>query len=430
MKNTMLQKAEKIFGLKPSTILMLPLLAIVELLFIFPSWDVFLAPILALLLCFFYFVDKKRELVAIILIFGNDALGTLVMGSISTVYLVFLFLFWEVINIKKISMRSLVLCCIGAIMALIPSFFGVISAKMAILTIAYIVWLIILHYVDTEQAGFLEKLKFALSCIIFLQSLHLLITGGIVVSETADRAGLIGVGIGDANYSALIICIGVASALTYKKFKWHIKMVCVGVMIAAMVATLSISGLIALIIVIVLSFSIDTKLYKVISRTIIILLIFVLLYQVYISLPDNFHFSGIDDYIARVQEKLDFAAAGDYDSATTDRSYLANYKMNLFVYELPLHRQLFGFNSLMIGNNFISHNTYVDFFLQFGVVGTLISFAYIIWRLISSIGRLKKGEKTSNYVLTLKLLFLFFALTISIYQGPTLAMFFIACFLL
>ena len=429
MKNTMLQKTEKNFDLKPSTILMLPLLAIVELLFLFPTWDVFLAPVLALLLCFFYFVAKKRELVAAILIFGNDALGTLVMGSISTVYLVFLFLLWEIINLRKVRFRPLIIGCVGVLIAMFPGFLGVITLKASIITAAYIMLLVLLSQREDSGENFIENMKLALTCVIFLQALHMLVTGGIIVEEETGRAGLIGVGIGDANYSSLVLCIGIASTLTYKKFKWFIKLAVVGVMIAAIVATLSISGLIAMFVVIVCSLSLDGKFYKLILRILVVIVALVLIYQLYISLPDNFHIEGVDNYIARVEEKMEIAERGDIGEATTNRSSIAARKLEYFFTEASPFHQIFGLTPITAGGG-VPHNTYLDFLLQFGIIGVLIAIVYMIMRFGSSVISLKRGDKSHKYIITLKVLFLFFAFTLSIYDGPTFAMFFLACFML
>ena len=423
MENTPIKKL-------PSLLLLGLLFTIIELLFIFPTWDLFLAPLLALLLCYLYFAERRKMLVTVILMLGNDALGTLLLGSVSTVYLIFLFLLYELLNLKKIRVRTLVLFVFGAFLSFLPALTGVVTIKAALLTVSYLAMLFVLYQKEPSNDGFLEKLKTSIMGIVLLQALHLLITGGVLVSDTTARAGLIGLGIGDANYSALILCVGVAAILTTEKLRWYWKLLSCGVLLAAMIATLSISGLLTLLVVIVLSLSLTQKSNKVFLRVCLILLALVFIFQVYVALPENLHIDGVDDYIARVEEKLDFLEEGDYDAATTDRSALAKYKLNYFFQNLSILHQFFGLNALTIGDNFMSHNTYIDFLLQLGIVGAIISLLYAIVRLFHSITDIKNGAAASKYVLTVKALFLFFAFTVSIYQGPIFALFFLTCFLL
>lgn len=405
------------------------LFVVTELLFVFPDWDIFLAPVFALLTSYLYFKEDKKLLVAVILVFGNDALGTLLLGSISTIYLIFLFLAYEIIMQKKIEVRLLVIFSLASIVALMPCFTDVITFKSGLLTVSYIaLFFLVFQEYETERE-FLEEIKFSILSIVSLLSLHMLITGGVIVSDTADRAGLIGVGVGDANYSALILCIGISSVLNYKKLHIAWRIATCTVMIAAMVETLSISGLIGLLIVVIFSFSLNKNFGKALFRVILILLILVLLFQLYTVLPDRFHVEGIDDYILRVEEKLGFAEKGDYDAVTTDRTELSAFKVNYFLNQTPLFRQLFGFNALNIGDGFMSHNTYVDFLLQLGIIGTMLVVAYIFVRAMRSFKLFRKEEVSHKYIFTLKMLFLFFAFTISIYQGHIFLIFLMACFL-
>jgi hypothetical protein len=147
------------------------------------------------------------------------------------------------------------------------------------------------------------------------------------------------------------------------------------------------------------------------------------------SLPSDFHILSLDEYITRIQEKIEFAQVGDVDKATTERSALTALKWNYITNEAPLIKEFFGFNSLVVVDGAASHNTYMDLILQFGFIGAITILFFVVIKYTSSVLQFVRGDDGEKYVVILKTLVLFFALTLSIFHGPVFAIVFVICIL-
>jgi O-antigen ligase len=173
-------------------------------------------------------------------------------------------------------------------------------------------------------------------------------------------------------------------------------------------------GLLTLLIVIVLAIILGENKLK---RTAILLLTIVglvIIYNVYIELPENLHVLEIDLYIERMQEKIEQMVVGDYEAATTGRSEIAkNYLRYIFI-EQNVFKLFFGANPQVIESvsSHVPHNTYLSILLQSGLIGTFAFFAYSISRLV----KITKHNYYKPYII-LKVLSLVVAFSLSLYAG-------------
>ena len=295
--------------------------------------------------------------------------------------------------------------------------FHIISVKGILYTVTFI----IASGYNLKKDEDVELFFKGVAITVFLISLHTCITGGVEFYELNEysieflRKGILGVGIGDSNYSTLLLNIGIACALFDRNFKWYMKLGITFFELFAMTVTLSASGLIGLLstlmgFVVVKRGSIPSKVWK----SILLLLGMVLLFNLYINLPSTMQNETINAYIDRMQDKLFLVQSGDISSFTTNRSSIADQKMDYFMNGQGVLKQLFGFNSLFAdGSNTVPHNTYIDLLLQIGLVGMILTLGHIV---TSSI-RAWKDKNRNRRDLLLKLLMLYYFLNLSLYHG-------------
>ena len=147
-----------------------------------------------------------------------------------------------------------------------------------------------------------------------------------------------------------------------------------------------------------------------------------LLYQFYEMLSPEFHIEVVDLYMERVAEKTEDFMRGDMASATTNRNVIFSKYISYIFTEQDISATLFGGNSLIIPSVTSSapHNTYVGILLQFGVVGFVLFVAYALKKLWNAFKR--KEDPNRHAILILKVLCLFFAITLSFYASSTYAL--------
>lgn len=388
--------------------------------FINSSLQVITGPVLAA--CFIYLYCKGYQaFVTSVIIVANDSLGCTFMGHISFPYLL---LGLVLLSFAKGKFRSRIRSSqlIGGlimILTLIQLFsFHIISVKGVLYTVTFI---IASGYNLKKSEENVELFFKGVAITVCLISLHTCITGGVEFYELNEysteflRKGILGVGIGDSNYSTLLLNIGIACTLFDRNFKWYMKVGITLLNLFAMTVTLSTSGLIGFLLtlmgfVIVKRSSIPSKVWK----SILLLLGMVLLFDLYINLPSTMQNETINAYIDRMQDKLFLVQSGDISSFTTNRSSIADQKMDYFMNGQGVLKQLFGFNSLFAdGSNVVPHNTYIDLLLQIGLVGMILTLGHIV---TSSI-RAWKDKNRNRRDLLLKLLMLYYFLNLSLYHG-------------
>ena len=376
--------------------------------------------------CFVYlYYTGYRALVTSIIIIANDALGCIVGGHISFPYLLVILLVSNLLlNKLKIKIRrsQLIASTILLIMLATLYHYGIASIKNIIYTLSFIC-------AGAQCVGDIEQKDLffkGIAITTFLISLHTCITGGVEFYELNEystdflRKGIIGVGIGDANFSTLLLNIGIVATLFDKDFKWYLKITMIACAVIAMSVTLSTSGLIGFLLVMCgyVYVKRDSIPKKILNTLIIILIIFIIS-GIYLELPDTMRNETIDAYIARIEEKISFLEIGNSSAFTTGRTDLVNGALRYIFSEQGVWGLLFGFNSLYVRNlSNLPHNTYVDLLLQIGLVGTIVALAYIMYGIVIA----WKNPQRNRMETMLKILFLYYFMNLSIYQGSSFAL--------
>lgn len=381
-------------------------------------------PILAVCFTYLYF-KGYQPLVAAIIVVANDSLGCIFTGSISFTYLLLVLfiisIFFDhfVIEIRN---SQIVAGIIVIIMLLTLLYYETIAVKNIVYTVTFIcaVGYNLREYEDIEL--FFK----GVAIVAFLISIHTCITGGVEFYELDEysteylRKGILGAGIGDSNYSALLLNLGIACALFDKDFRWYLKLIMTVCAVYAMTVTLSTSGLIGLLLalfafVLLKRDSLPKRLFNVI----ILIFILLIIYNTYMGLSDNMRNETVDAYIERMQEKSVFLQQGEMTEFTTNRSDLANESMDYILHQQGALGELFGFNSLFAGTkSSVPHNTYIDLLLQIGFTGTFVSMGYILYAGVMA----WKDKQRSRRDILLKIIFLYYFLNLSIYQGSIFAL--------
>jgi hypothetical protein len=403
------------------------LLICIETIFIFPEFDNYGGIIILGLLPFIYYVYDQKVFVSVILIFANDALGTVFLGKGSLYYIIFIFFMIDLLRSKTFSNRQLVLsfACIYA--TFIPSICHTTNLKEFFWTTICTEQLILLYF-TTQENIFFKQLKEGITCIVLLMAIHLLSTGGMFITET--RSGLIGLGIGDPNFSAFALCLAIFSVLNIDRLPLLVKIVAVVIFLRAVVETLSTSGFLAICICTLCSEILnvkDKRNYKSLCVKITVLIICYIFVAKYISTSNQLHIVSLDNFIDRLETKFFLAADRDYSEATTLRSDISSFKLNYIIYDAPFIKQLIGFNSVFVKDFLASHNTYIDICLLYGFTGAFLIVFFFLKRLIACLKRFWAGEKQLKYPIVMKIACLFFISSLSIYSGPLWSLTFLLC---
>ena len=387
--------------------------------FINSSLQVITGPVLTVCFIYLYFKGYQAFVTSVIIV-ANDSLGCIFMGHISFPYLLLGLVLLSFLKGQfKIKIRKSQL--IGGLIMLLTLVqlysFQIISAKGILYTVTFI----IASSYNLKKNKDVELFFKGVAITVFLISLHTCITGGVEFYELNEystaflRKGILGVGIGDSNYSTLLLNIGIACTLFDRNFKWYIKLGIIILDFFAMTVTLSASGLIGFLLiltgfVIVKRDSIPSKVWKIM----LLLLGLMLLFNLYTNLPSTMQNETINAYIDRMQDKLFLVKSGDISSFTTNRSSIAEQKMDYFINGQGMIKQLFGFNSLFAdGTNVVPHNTYIDLLLQIGLVGMILTLGHIVTSGIHA----WKDKNRNRRDLLLKLLMLYYFLNLSLYHG-------------
>ena len=394
-----------------------------------------IGPLLAVLLLCTYFVLGKTVLATVFIVVANDALGTILGGSLSFHYLLLVFIFFEVFTRQKVSVRSMAFTVLASLLCGQLFVFGDISWRQASFAVVFVVALMVQYskYRD-RQAEFFDELCTSLAVIVALISVHALITGGVEYyeqdnySEEFLRLGILGAGNGDSNFSGLSLCTGIVGVLNSTSLRRIQKIVLFILILAAMSITLSITTILMLLAVLLLHFTSGKKLPKALVIVLCILVAIVLLYNIYVALPANLRHEAVDAYIDRVSDKAEELLNADLDVATSGRtSILRRYGRYIFGEQPPL-KMLFGGNSIMITGG-VPHNTYIDWILQGGVVGCLLLLV-LIGKRFANTYQLLPDVPHKRLLMTMKVLYIAFALTLSIYDGAAFSLFFFFVFFL
>ncbi len=385
--------------------------------FLNPNLSLFLGPVIAAGFVWLYFGGYKEFVVAAILV-ANDALGTIIAGSLSFQYLLLGLVFLDIV--MKKSWRYSVLAFLMVACVLLGELLAVafINMRQVLFSAAYILGFVCLSWDEDSADAFFRSVA-VIVCVI---AIHTCITGGVEfyqhdsTSTDFERKGILGVGIGDANYSGYLLNIGLVCLWCDKKAKLWIKCLASLPVLYAMSVTLSTSTLMSLLLIILLGLYLGRKKSKALSRILVVCLVLIVAFQLYTNLPKEMRLEQIDAYIMRMEEKLNAYKVGDMSTATTGRSDISAQYWQ-YIFSQPVLKMLFGGNSLdIISSKHVPHNTYIGLMLQIGLLGTLCFLYGIGVRFLKSFLKIKENPNAKRLVL-LKVLSLFVAVNLSLYEG-------------
>lgn len=389
------------------------------------------------LMVYLYVLCDASLEVAVIIIVANDALGTMLFGKGSFQYLlVFLLLLTVILNRRLLTLNGK--DAIVDLLVLFASFelyfVGFVSLKDVLFTLLYYYAIVInKRYIENDEL-FINRLTFSFSVICVLISLHAAITGGVVYNEFDAtkayyiRKGLLGVGIGDPNYSSILICIGLVSTVLNKRFHLLYKLIAVFILLKALTITLSTSGIIAITVAVILILLINNNIPKKIKYITVAFFVLLIVISFYNSFPDPVKIPSVDKYIERILSKVDALMSGNWNTLTSKRSSISDTYWKYIEKEDLLHF-LFGFNSLTCASDYVPHNTYIDFILQFGIIGSAL-YLYVLIKKFKNVIIEKSNLLYRKVVITLKVVFLLYMAALSIYQGSIFAIMMVILFVL
>lgn len=434
VENNTMYINQKIYKCWENSIIFYLTVILSELVFLkISGLNLVLCLLLSICLAYLYVIKQERVLVLCFLIFANDALGQL-FYLISVKYLVVLFIIYEIIILRNVQIKKkrILKGLIGLYVIMQPFLSGLDDINALMNTLLPMILLLILYnrYYDKEK--FVEEFTFGTSIVVSLLALHACITGGYSVNDYFEltgyvRKGILGVGVGDANFSCLILCTGITCTLNCRSFSKVIKILLSLIICGAISYTLSTTGLLCLCVVFLLSVLINKSLSARTKYIFLVLLVIFLVSIIYSMLPLSMHISNIDAYIERLQEKYMAFQFGNYNDLTTGRSELRDYYWS-FIKNQDIVRMMLGGNNLL-QYSYFPHNTYIDFIIQFGFIGSTL---LIISAVISFFKayRYKKHNEYRRCVITLKILYAVFLASISVYHGTTFALMLFILFIL
>ena len=390
---------------------------------------VIFGPIIALLLCYLFFFGYSETVIAIVLV-ANDALGTIAFGKISFPYLLLVLVAIKFVMGKSYSVVEYAFIVVSALLACQLFFLESISLKQVLYSVAFIVALVLIGKSKEGRERFFQ----GVALTVVLISLHTCITGGVEFysqnqfSEEYLRKGILGVGIGDSNYSCFLLNVGLICLWYDDKTHWGIKTIATLPILYAMTVTLSTSGILSLIIILALGILLGKNKPKATVLLLIVVLVIVMVFSLYIGLPSEMHLESVDAYILRMTEKLNALVEGNLDEATTNRSGLLVSHLQYYVNQ-PLIKMLFGGNGVIAVDNTAPHNTYIGYLLQIGLVGTFFFFGYAAVRFIKCCNKKTDFNNWRRSIL-LKVLCLFVATNLSLCEGSLWSMWMYFLFIL
>ena len=287
-------------------VILAALCAAIFAVFIESSLSLYLGPVIALGMVYLFF-NGYMELITAIIVVANDALGTILFGSISFHYLLLLMVVLNIFLEKRFSKTDLIICLVATAFALQLYAVGFLDMRTVIYSMSFVLALVNVEREEKSMTMFFRGVILAVGLI----ALHACVTGGVEFYELNEysneviRRGILGVGIGDSNYSSFLLCIGLICLWCERKLHWLFKLVLTGMILYSLMITLSISGLLALAIILLVSVLFSKRKGKAFLIVLIVVLIAVLFFSEYVGLPEELRNETLDGYINRVMMKYE-----------------------------------------------------------------------------------------------------------------------------
>ena len=380
-----------------------------------------LGPVMAALMCYLFLKGHSEEIFAIIIV-ANDALGTMFGGKISFPYLLLVLVIVKAFYKNAFTLREycfgIVAICLSVQLYLMDD----ITLRQLIYSAIFILAIISVRAKRETLDAFMRGV--AMTVVVI--ALHACITGGVefyeqnIYSQEFLRRGILGVGIGDSNYSSFLLNIGIICIWCDDKISRWVKLACVIPILYAMTLTLSASGLLMFLIILVFGILLGKNKPKAIVVLLTAVIFILTVSFIYVNLPNDMRIESVDAYIDRMEGKIDSLNEGDYDSFTTGRTGLTERYIEYFSTQ-GIGRYFFGGNKLMAVGDSFSHNTYVDFLIRFGLIGAFAFFAFVAIAFYKTVKGYAVDISKKRSIL-LKVLCLFVATNLTLIEGSLWAM--------
>ena len=338
--------------------------------FSFPQFNIITSAIIAGTMILIS-VSKKYYVVFPLAIIANDALGSFFFEGISIFYLFIIMPIVWIVSSKRvyIKQRSFIGIVIALLLSIQLYLSGFLGLERTIITFFLAGWfLIIMDNIERRQDT-LSDFFFHMTISITLIALHSFIYQGFGL-DSIGRVGLIGLGsVMDPNYSALILNCGL-SLLLFQRSHSSLRLIMGIIIFFAIIRTGSLTGMLCIMIILIIFALKDRSLGKKVRRVMIILLGVILVFGIIMSGASIIENAYIEFIVNRIHKIIAEISLLDFNSATSGRMEIAQIKLQYF-FGQSFFGFLFGGNSLFVGAPFVSHNTYIDLLLRFGIVGTL-----------------------------------------------------------
>ena len=210
--------------------------------------------------------------------------------------------------------------------------------------------------------------------------------------------------------SCMLYCAAAIYPLLYMKNK-VIKYLSLGLLSAMLLLTFSMTALVCIIAFILIFLFFKYKESKSSKRLAIILLIIIISTAFFFIWNNGSGITAIDQMLGRARTVADSIYISDYSRATTGRTDIWEWYMNIFNNEFTIFNKLFG--SAVLNYKFIysfseyAHNTYIDMLLYMGI----IPLALLFYRWIKRI-REYRGTEIQLPIILLKVSYLITGLSV------------------
>ena len=361
-----------------------------------------------------------------LMLIANDALGTVIAGKLSfpLMYFVLMILRFLCKERKEISKRGLLRIVICLLLLVHLYIFQVQSISGLFSTFIYM--MIVCNIAENAERIW-EPMLLSAGIGCFILAGQLLFFGGVAYVEletqvtslsslTRIRYGMVGTGVGDPNYSGLKLLLG-CICIYYSKINNFLRRGMLVIMALAIVKTVSITTVSILVIVICIGTLLHKGVCSKVKWAILVLLLFGTGICILVSTPIEYLPSDLQTLLSRLYEKISQFSVGNIDGLTTGRSYRALSNLDYALSRNGISWFLGG-EALPPEGLLLSHNTYIDLLIRFGLIGFLciaLRILYLIWK------RYKCciDNCYSNIdvcLLQIKIIYILFSFSLSIYM--------------
>lgn len=379
---------------------------------------------------FFLSAFAEFPLAAPIILIANDALGTAIAGRISFPLVYSMLIVWRYILIKRcavIGIRTFGCICVSLFLIIHLYLFQTHSIAGIFSTAEY--FFIICYLVETTSIKEIEWnqicLWMGISC--FLLALHLVFLGGIAYIEIDDgnglvsnftqmRYGLIGTGVGDPNYSGLKLILG-SICIYYTVNEIYFRFPLLIIIILGMVRTVSVTTVLILLVIICVGILLNKGIGKKIKNGMLIILSVVAFLFILSQVPIDKYPDGLQMMFIRIEQKIGQLISGNIVDMTTGRSERALNNLQ-YAFGRSGIRWFIGGDNIPPNGLSLSHNTYVDLLIRFGMIGFIFLGVQIVKRTIRcfKICLSSDFDKEKICIFQIKILYIMFGFGLSIYM--------------